>query len=393
MNFAHFLWKQKSMENNMNVSTVANGQYAAHKPSASHKTSHFNDILQERQQRRCEQPVDEEPQEPVETEGSGLYMTDIRTGNRIPISEEDYAKMVASTDKIIAYKRAGISLLEDPTDIEAVSRNYIRCTLVDKVDSDINIFEVSSLLTDMLFSDNPDLETRAANREAGKDMAKYIAENYFSDPEQARKFMDSINKFAEMSEARDKGYLIASCNKDLMSPELARSGFLSFVPSIMDIPVKPEAQSDFEKWLEKKGYRSNNIVSTSSYGSSYLERVFYDSNGAKIDVRHIKNEYEEVLKAYEAAHPGSSIPRPWIFDSSGDWTFPPTAKNWNEGLSWEMTCDPKYSMSSEENKAWYDEFDAKAKLAQSIIDNAKKITDFSSNNMWNDLMNLLPKAA
>jgi hypothetical protein len=46
-------------------------------------------------------------------------------------------------------------------------------------------------------------------------------------------------------------------------------------------------------------------------------------------------------------------------------------------------------MHSEENKAWYADFVAKSNMVQNIIDKAKLITDFSGNERWNVVMNLL----
>ena len=65
-----------------------------------------------------------------------------------------------------------------------------------------------------------------------------------------------------------------------------------------------------------------------------------------------------------------------------------------EAFSWEeckeMETDSRYSMYSEKNKAWYADFFKKINSAQNIINNAKlMITDFSSNEKWNVVMNLL----
>jgi len=54
-----------------------------------------------------------------------------------------------------------------------------------------------------------------------------------------------------------------------------------------------------------------------------------------------------------------------------------------------MDCDEKFSMYSEQNKKWYEDFLKKSNLVQGIINNAKMITDFSSNEKWNIVMNLL----
>jgi len=49
-----------------------------------------------------------------------------------------------------------------------------------------------------------ELESQAAQREAGKKLAEYMAQNYFEDPDEAKAFMDMINKFANEYEKRDE---------------------------------------------------------------------------------------------------------------------------------------------------------------------------------------------
>jgi len=49
-----------------------------------------------------------------------------------------------------------------------------------------------------------ELESQAAQREAGKKLAEYMAQNYFDDPDEAKAFMDIVNKFANEYEKRDE---------------------------------------------------------------------------------------------------------------------------------------------------------------------------------------------
>ena len=68
--------------------------------------------------------------------------------------------------------------------------------------------EMATQLASLIFnSRDTDLETRAANREAARDLAKRIAENYMSDPKEVQAFIDEINKHIEKSELLDKGYV------------------------------------------------------------------------------------------------------------------------------------------------------------------------------------------
>lgn len=45
-------------------------------------------------------------------------------------------------------------------------------------------------------------------------MAQYIADNYFDNPEDAKAFMDTINRFAENDILRDKGYVVFDNGSD-----------------------------------------------------------------------------------------------------------------------------------------------------------------------------------
>jgi len=69
-----------------------------------------------------------------------------------------------------------------------------------------NAFFIAKQLSNMIFNQNvgTNLETKAIDREAGKKLAEYIAKNYLSG-EDAKAFMNEINKYVERSELRDKG--------------------------------------------------------------------------------------------------------------------------------------------------------------------------------------------
>jgi hypothetical protein len=254
--------------------------------------------------------------------------------------------------------------------VEPASSLYIYRALAGKVEGASDT-SMANALNSMLFSHDPNLETRTADREAGKNMAKYIAENYFDNREEAQAFMDTINKLAEISEALDKGYVISmQAYKDARNTEnygtnLSDEDKLSISSSVifdikLEVPEPPKPPSDFDRWLEKKEYTD----------------LFNNSRDPK-EILKIMNEYKEEISDYEKANPESSISKPW--ESSF--------------LSWEMSCDPKYSMFSEENKTLYEalheEFLEKAQLTQTTIDNAKLTTDVSSNEKWNAFMNLL----
>jgi hypothetical protein len=181
-------------------------------------------------------------------------------------------------------------------------------------------------------TDPKEFEAFAANREAGRDLAKYIAENYFDDPKEAQAFMDKINQYIKNSELRDQGYVTWGAEIE---------------------PIKPNPPGKLERWFIEKGYDYFDK-------SSFYERL---------------KEFDEEYGAYHKKY--GQIPG----------KFQKEAFSWEEMK--EMECDPRYSMYSEKNKTWYANFLQKANSIQNIINNAKLITDFSSNEKWNVVMNLL----
>jgi hypothetical protein len=203
-------------------------------------------------------------------------------------------------------------------------------------------------------------------------LAKYIADNYFDNPEEAKAFMDKINKYIETSELLDKGYEYRGDDGQLYKPipsefELwlkkneyaesfldARKEYSEYELGelmnkyIKEYNVEPIRATAFEIWLKDNGYANSLQNAYGKYGTNGIEKLYQD-----VYRKEVKDEWDEIR----------------LFN-----------------------CHPS-NILIEENKAWYAEFDAKVNLAQSIIDNAKKITDFSGNEKWNAVMNLLPKAA
>jgi hypothetical protein len=95
-------------------------------------------------------------------------------------------------------------------------------------------------------------------------------------------------------------------------------------------------------------------------------------------MKALKVAMRDFSKAQEAYHENVPLPPYKVWDK---------APTWEENK--EMNCDSKFSMYSEENKAWYAGFLEKVGFMQNIFDNAKQTTDFSSNAKWNIVMNLL----
>jgi hypothetical protein len=242
------------------------------------------------------------------------------------------------------------SIVQDTSSAE----HFIFNALSGKVE---NALDIAVELGNMVFASawetlggrpwNPDtdLETRVANREAGRDLAKYIAENYFDDPKEAQAFMDKINKYIKNSELRDQGY-VAWCAE-------------------ME-PVKPNPPSAELLFAQKLGY---DISKCATLGGSAFELF-----GNETDYKNFRDKYF----AYEMERNAKNPNQEKVLRD-------PTWEDWKETLS-----DPKYCKDSEQYKTWYSDFLKKINSTQNMINNAKlMITDFSSNQKWNVVMNLL----
>jgi hypothetical protein len=137
-------------------------------------------------------------------------------------------------------------------------------------------------------------ESRAADREAGRNMAEYIAKNYFDDPKEAQDFMDKINKCIKNYELQEQGWTIRG----------------PFGEPFDVNQSEKEVEEGIKRWAEKQDKERRDII------VGYSER--------RMELFALRDE--------------------------------------------------------------------QAKIAKEIIQNAKLITDFSGNEKWNNLMNLLSKA-
>ncbi|MDR2593163.1 MAG: hypothetical protein LBC87_00125 [Fibromonadaceae bacterium] len=287
------------------------------------------------------------------------------------LSDEQYAKLEHMYEKKLVKWEQEFEFLNSEYSKPGSAQNFIFNALVGKVENALDIaVELGNMVFDsrliftgaatieedtsgvkwlknggtgirldlnpdaIIITDPKEFEAFAANREAGRDLAKYIAENYFDDPEEAQAFMDKINKYIKNSELRDQGYTVWFAEMD---------------------PVKPQPPNKLQRWFMEKGYSF-----VGPRDSSFEERL-----------KEFGEEYEAYHKKY------GNIP----------FKFQKEPFTWEEIK--EMECDPRYSMYSEKNKAWYADFFKRVASAQDIINNAKLITDFSSNEKWNVVMNLL----
>lgn len=127
---------------------------------------------------------------------------------------------------------------------------------------------------------NPDasVEERAANRETALKHASYIAENYFDDPDEAKAFLDGINKFAENDIMREKGYIV-----------LDNSDFAPF--KSYESPVNSYGGVSWETYAKKAGFSSASEV----FADKGTLNKFYTSlhDNSKVWDEELTKSFEE----------------------------------------------------------------------------------------------------
>lgn len=100
------------------------------------------------------------------------------------------------------------------------------------VNASLYAAELASALRSSVSMPDKSVEERAAYREIALNQAQYIAENYFSDEQEAASFMNEITKYYENDILREKGYIVID-NSDLQpfkkfSSPLSNNGDVSF---------------------------------------------------------------------------------------------------------------------------------------------------------------------
>lgn len=100
------------------------------------------------------------------------------------------------------------------------------------VNASLYAAELASAIRSSVSMPDKSTEERAAYREMALKQAEYIAENYFDNEQEARSFMNEINKYYENDVLREKGYVVID-NSDLepfknYSSPISKSNDVSF---------------------------------------------------------------------------------------------------------------------------------------------------------------------
>ena len=384
----------------MNVSAVAHGyHHAAHKANASHKASNFEGVLHGQNVRTGTTAKKDETQRGMGGKIGGEDWQALRAnflgksskseqacrrglyGVAVTDNAETQTSQTSQTSKFDFSEYNG---LLDINRVDSRAANYIYGKTFNFILDALSSREVAEKLSNMIINcEDADLATRAADREAARDLAQYIADSYFDDPEEAQAFMEEINKRIEDSELIDKGYVLSdrAYLRDNYEFQLVK-------------PTHPP--SDKEIWLKKNGL--------TGFTAADLEK-FEEERGAILAKRYQEENIYYTSRGSLDLNSGGRVTDGWVLINLEVMEHP---EDFSNPHPWELIAQNAYeyekisrcgpcgsSMYRDEARAWYAEHESNAKeiAAQEAIDKAKKITDFSSNEKWNDIMRLLSKAA
>lgn len=237
--------------------------------------------------------------------------------------------------------------------------------------------DAASLLGSMLLGkgEEDNLETRAENREAAKNLAKHIAETYFTDPEEAQSFLDMINELADASEALDKGYATDSLfsgnpiSEWYKSDKEDRGSLTSFLELKKPLPMHSSGEyrwteTGIKGWAEAMA-RINKQVEENSKKFWNTDPKLIEDRLKALDVKQSPpDQYEYYNKL------------PEDFSEEGAWDKVVGYLSYWGNVGFQQ---------AEATQAWYADF----MKNEQTINNAKLITDFSGNQKWNIVMKLL----
>lgn len=158
---------------------------------------------------------------------------------------------------------------------------------------------------------NPDatVEERATVRETALKHAEYLAQNYFDNPDEAKAFLDGINRFAENDVMREKGYIVLD-NSD-MAPfksyqSSVKDGGISWntyakqhgLSSVKDIFADQKTLSSFYSALQKNNQKwsEDTVKSFDEYEQKVTDIISQIKSSLSED--DVANSLQRLMKAF-----------------------------------------------------------------------------------------------
>lgn len=175
--------------------------------------------------------------------------------------------------------------------------------------------ELGQMIRGTIHNPNATVEERATSRETALRLAEHIARDYFDNPDEARAFLDGINRFAENDVLREKGYIVFDNAKPDVVPfrsyTLATDGSVNWSEY-----AKKYGKSDVrEIFSNPKELQSfvNALSSNSQKWDAEIVAAFEDNEKRVADMisyikgtlneDHVAGSLQRILKAFDAVPP------------------------------------------------------------------------------------------
>lgn len=168
--------------------------------------------------------------------------------------------------------------------------------------------ELAQMIKGTIFNPEATVEERGINREIAMKNAKYIAEKYFENQDEAEAFMNEISRYAENDIMREKGYVVLD-NSELApfrSYTTAYNGSVSWrqyaekygtsdLREIFENPIELEAFVNKISNLSPKW--DDEIVKEFEAHENHVAEIIRNVKNT-LDEKDITNSMERLLKAF-----------------------------------------------------------------------------------------------
>jgi len=218
----------------------------------------------------------------------------------------DFAEGINNRTEIDPFDNEFQMLAVHATFLKGSLEHFIQGAIDGKArNSSLVASELGQMIRSAAYNNGATAEERAVLRETGMKHAKYIAQNFFENPNEAKAFLDGIKRFYDNDVLREKGYTVlegpgspyifkpytSPHNGEININEFAKKYGVIDVKSLLSDPVKwtgftSALSRNKEKWSEEiiKAFEDNaqNVTNIINLVKSSLNEESVTSSMARI---------------------------------------------------------------------------------------------------------------
>jgi len=168
--------------------------------------------------------------------------------------------------------------------------------------------ELAQMIRGTVYNPNATVEERAANRETALRNVESIVQEYFDNPDEAKAFLDGINRFAENDILREKGYTVID-NSDIApfrSYTLATDGSVSWSEyakkygksDVREIFANPKELEAFVKAISGNSQKWNAEIVKSFEDNEKKVADIISKAKESLNESVVANSLQRLLKAF-----------------------------------------------------------------------------------------------